>query len=167
MKTIITTILLASCLSIAAQDIEPKDAQQQPVGLDSMRYTLKQRELIQNRTTLEQRIRQEDEKRGVTIPGATPDEQEAANLTQDSLCLALRSQLTDINLQINELSALLAASGDSTQNQAGTTATTNTLPGTNTESVLPDGTTITLPARPTTGTSSTMQRIIQSVRDDR
>ncbi|MBR1378066.1 MAG: hypothetical protein IJ557_02930 [Bacteroidaceae bacterium] len=146
MKTIITTILLlASCLSLAAQDLEPKDAQQQPVDLDSMRYTLKQRELIQRRTTLEQQIRQEDERRGATVPGATPTEQEAANMAQDSICLALRSELVDVNLAIEELTA------------QGITTTTST-------PAMPDASTITLPAQPTTNTRPTLRDIIDSVR---
>ena len=130
--------MLLACLSLSAQDMEPKDTQQQPVDIDSMRYTLKQRELIQQRAELEEQIRQEDARRGAIADGAILQEQEAANLKQDSICLALRSRLTDIDLELAELNERQQVADTATQ-----------------------------PSQPTTGATSAMQRIIQTVREDR
>lgn len=53
---------------------------------------------------LEKEIKVEDGKRNSQIAGVSPETLEIMNNRQDSICLALRSELVDIILEIKELS---------------------------------------------------------------
>lgn len=89
--------------------------------LDSVATAAQISSLEQQRTQLQTRIKQEDAKRGTKTDGVTPQTQEALNDRQDSLCLSLRSQLVDVELQLSELqtpasaSTPVASSGSNTQ----------------------------------------------------
>lgn len=66
---------------------------------------VKLKELNLRRESLQKRIETEDAKRNRHIDGVSAQVQEAADDRQDSLCLALRSQLVDAELELRELSA--------------------------------------------------------------
>lgn len=70
---------------------------------DTLRTRARQAELSLKRNQLKQRIAAEDKQRNLQMPGVTPEQMELINLRQDSLCLELRSQLTDIELEMAEL----------------------------------------------------------------
>lgn len=60
--------------------------------------------LHSKRDRLIKEIKSEDSKRNRQIAGVSPESMEIINDSQDSLCLALRSELTDVILEIKELS---------------------------------------------------------------
>ena len=70
---------------------------------DSTVNALKIKNLNIRKADLQNQIKIEDKKRNRTIEGGEPETMEAINDKQDSICLALRSELTDIQLELNEL----------------------------------------------------------------
>ncbi|MCD8291357.1 MAG: hypothetical protein LUC91_07635 [Prevotella sp.] len=76
---------------------------QKPTKTDSIAKAVRLNTLNQRKTSLEDSIKTEDKKRGRTIEGVTPESNERMNATQDSICLALRSKLVDVELEIAEL----------------------------------------------------------------
>lgn len=70
---------------------------------DSTVNALKIKNLNIRKADLQKQIKIEDKKRNRTIEGVEPETMEAINDKQDSICLALRSELTDIQLELNEL----------------------------------------------------------------
>lgn len=144
--TLIALLFVLSASRLTAQTESAKEVAEQPVRLDSLRYNLRLRELTARRDALTQTITQADSRRGITLDGATPAEQEAYNMEQDSVCLDLRSQLVDINLEIDELTAQGPVQQTSTPNVA--------LPATNT---------VTLPALPATTHRPSLREIKESV----
>lgn len=72
---------------------------------DTLRTRIRTAELTLQHTQLKQRIAAEDKKRNSQIAGVVPEQMELINLRQDSLCLALRSQLTEVELEIKELAS--------------------------------------------------------------
>lgn len=92
-------------LSASAQN-EEKAA---PLRVDSVSLQLKIQQLEQQKSKLAKKIEAEDRKRNQTIAGVSVENMEIINLRQDSLCLALRSEMTDIELNINEQKAALHA----------------------------------------------------------
>ncbi|MCF0196640.1 MAG: hypothetical protein HUK03_05325 [Bacteroidaceae bacterium] len=59
--------------------------------------------LKKQRAALEEKIKVEDKKRNRQVAGVTQESMEQINLTQDSICLELRSRLATVNLEIEEL----------------------------------------------------------------
>lgn len=72
---------------------------------DTLRTRVRMAELTVQRTQLKQRIAVEDKKRNSQVAGVTPEHMELINLRQDSICLVLRSQLTEVELEIKELAS--------------------------------------------------------------
>lgn len=70
---------------------------------DSAVYKIKIEELTIKKKKLEKQIAIEDKKRNANTPGVTAETQELLNDRQDSICLGLRSQLVDIELELKEL----------------------------------------------------------------
>lgn len=70
---------------------------------DSTIIAIKVKEINIKKTSLQKQISIEDAKRGRNIEGVTPERQEILNDKQDSICLELRSQLIDIELELNEI----------------------------------------------------------------
>ena len=64
---------------------------------------LKIKNLNIRKADLQKQIKMEDKKRNRAIDGVDPETMEAINDKQDSICLALRSELSDIQLELNEL----------------------------------------------------------------
>lgn len=56
-------------------------------------------------------IKLQDAKRNRQIPDVAPEAMEEINDRQDSLCLALRSELVDVTLEIKELTTDVASPG--------------------------------------------------------
>ena len=65
----------------------------------------KSMELNAKKEILVKLIETEDAKRNQSISGVTPETQEMLNDRQDSICLALRSQLLSIKLELEEIAA--------------------------------------------------------------
>lgn len=95
----IHTLLLAACATlcatVAAQALTPNPADTTTL--------IRARELNRRKIELQQQIAAEDAKRNRQINGVAPETQERLNDRQDSVCLALRSQLTTVELELREL----------------------------------------------------------------
>lgn len=70
---------------------------------DTLKVQLKIKELKQTEISLKKRIETEDKKRNQNIDGVSEISMNEINERQDSVCLDLRSQLVDIQLQVKEL----------------------------------------------------------------
>ena len=70
---------------------------------DSIAMVLKIKTLSEKEEALKNRIKEEDGKRNAVYNGVSPETQERMNDRQDSLCLDLRSQLVDVQLEIKEV----------------------------------------------------------------
>ena len=70
---------------------------------DTLKVLIKVKELKQKELALKQKIETEDKKRNQTIAGVSEVSMAAINERQDSICLDLRSQLVDVQLQVKEL----------------------------------------------------------------
>lgn len=113
--------------SANAQD-EEKAA---PLRVDSVSLQLKIQQLEQQKSRLAKKIEAEDRKRNQAIAGVSAENMEIINFRQDSLCLALRSEMTDIELNIDEHKAALHALATPTEvipNSSAATTTQQTNP---------------------------------------
>lgn len=70
---------------------------------DTVIVQIKIKELKQTEATLKKRIETEDKKRNRNIEGVSETSMDEMNQRQDSVCLDLRSQLVDVQLQVKEL----------------------------------------------------------------
>ena len=70
---------------------------------DTVIVQIKIKELKQTEATLKKRIETEDKKRNRNIEGVSETSMDVINQRQDSVCLELRSQLVDVQLQVKEL----------------------------------------------------------------
>ena len=70
---------------------------------DSLARATRIHNLKLRKESLEKDIRTEDRKRNRQIAGVSPETLEEMNNRQDSICLALRSQLVDVTLELKEL----------------------------------------------------------------
>lgn len=70
---------------------------------DTIKVQVKIKELKQTELTLKKRIATEDKKRNQNIEGVAETSMDEINQRQDSICLELRSQLVDVQLQVKEL----------------------------------------------------------------
>lgn len=71
---------------------------------DSLTTVLKLNSLQSKKESLQKEIKLQDAKRNQQIAGVSAETMENINNRQDSLCLALRSELVDVILEIKELS---------------------------------------------------------------
>ena len=81
------------------------NAQGQTSQNDSTVNAVKIKNLKNRKAVLQKQIAVEDKKRNVVIEGVSPETLEKKNDMQDSICLELRSELTDIELELKELGA--------------------------------------------------------------
>ena len=79
-------------------------AQSVPSRNDSIAATLRLHALQSRREKLQNEIKMQDAKRNKQVVGVAPETLEEMNDVQDSICLALRSELVDIVLEIKEVS---------------------------------------------------------------
>lgn len=70
---------------------------------DTVKVQVKIKLLKQTEATLKKCIETEDKKRKQNIEGVSETSMDVMNQRQDSICLDLRSQLVDVQLQIREL----------------------------------------------------------------
>lgn len=91
-------IFAAFAISAAAQNVSQNQSRQ-----DSTLTAIKVEELQRKRVSLVERIKIEDAKRDQNTSGVAPETQELLNDRQDSVCLALRSQLVSVELELKEL----------------------------------------------------------------
>lgn len=83
----------------------PAFAQNRPQADEATVNAIKVKELTLKKESLLKKIAAEDAKRDQSINGVAPETQEMLNDRQDSVCLALRSQLVSVNLELKELTA--------------------------------------------------------------
>ena len=102
--TTILGILLISTAALAQNSQSTVPAQDtQDVSQDSTLIALKIKELNARKEALAKQIKAEDAKRNRAVHGVSPETQEILDDKQDSICLALRSQLVAVNLELKEL----------------------------------------------------------------
>ena len=88
--------------AVVADSTATAPAQVPSVTIDTVR-TAQLQGLLAQRQTLRKQIGEAEARRDMQLPaGSTPESQEEYRRQQDSLCLCLKSQLTDIDLQIGE-----------------------------------------------------------------
>ena len=117
-KIILPLAIVAMSLSMAhgispQTGTQPTDTQQanlqQVIKTDSIATALRLKTLQSKRESLQKEIKAQDAKRNKQIPGVSAETLEEMNNRQDSICLALRSELTDVILEIRELSPSVAS----------------------------------------------------------
>lgn len=85
---------------------------------DTVKVQVKIKELKQTEVTLKKRIEIEDKKRNQNIEGVSEISMNDINERQDSICLDLRSQLVDVQLQVKELELSIKPATNLTTEQA-------------------------------------------------
>lgn len=100
----ICLLAFASFTTASAQGQTAASAQDKARS-DSAVNALKVKNLRAQITALDKQIKQEDAKRNKTVLGVSPEQLEIMNDRQDSVCLALRSQRTDKELELKEITA--------------------------------------------------------------
>ena len=98
-------LLYAISVGMILFSIECKAQHLQTAQNDSTVNAIKINNLKNQKTALQKRIAVEDKKRNAVIEGVSPETLEKRNERQDSICLELRSELTSIELELNELGA--------------------------------------------------------------
>lgn len=78
-------------------------AQTAPAQNDSIAVALKLKGLQNRKGQLQKEIKAQDAKRNRQIAGVSPETLEEMNIRQDSICLVLRSELTDVMLEMREV----------------------------------------------------------------
>lgn len=76
---------------------------------DSIKTAVRLKTLQNKKESLQKEIKSQDAKRNKQISGVSPETMEEMNNRQDSVCLALRSELTEVMLEIKELSPNVAS----------------------------------------------------------
>lgn len=103
-------ILFCSVIGLANASAQTK--------ADTVKVQIKIKELKQTEATLKKRIETEDKKRNRNIEGVSETSMDEINQRQDSVCLDLRSQLVDVQLQIKELELSIKPDATLAPNQA-------------------------------------------------
>ena len=117
-------LIFALPLVMAARLVMPSQAagREATTGTDSITTAIRLNTLNKQRQDLQDSIKVADAARNASIDGVSPERMEQINDQQDSLCLALRSRLVSVELEIEEItpdrvpSQLLQQYGDMLQN---------------------------------------------------
>ena len=117
-------LIFALPLVMAAMLVMPSQAagREATTGTDSITTAIRLNTLNKQRQDLQDSIKVADAARNASIDGVSPERMEQINDQQDSLCLALRSRLVSVELEIEEItpdrvpSQLLQQYGDMLQN---------------------------------------------------
>lgn len=108
MKLAIVKIIVAFAIGIISTDVFAQSNVTSNDTIissnDSILNAMKLNALKLKKETLTKMIKEADNKRNSQIAGVSADRMESMNNYQDSVCLALRSDLTDVILEIKELS---------------------------------------------------------------
>lgn len=107
-QLVLCMIIACACAAtVAAQgkgQPKPRVAVCTPVvANDTITMNLKLKTLFNKEIALKNKIKEEDGKRNAVYNDVSPETQEMLNDRQDSICLDLRSQLIDVQLEILEL----------------------------------------------------------------
>lgn len=102
MKNIKILLLAAVGLLFAAAEVK---AQGTAAQNDSTVTAIKIKNLNKRKAQLQKQIAAEDKKRNNVTEGATPETQERRRDRQDSICLQLRSDLVEVELELKEMGA--------------------------------------------------------------
>lgn len=94
-------IALMTCI-FALMAVAPVHTMAQKDANETMTIVRKN-SLESKKAELEKRIAAEDRKREQHLEGVSRKNMEILNLRQDSICLQLRSELTDVELELKEL----------------------------------------------------------------
>lgn len=105
MKRIILPIAIIAIAEFSSFAMSPQTSTSRS---DSIATAVKLNSLQSKKYKLENEIKIADGKRNSQIAGVSPETLEAINNRQDSICLALRSELVDVILEIKELSSDVA-----------------------------------------------------------
>lgn len=103
-------LLLYTTIAIASLVGNDAFAQSTHVRNDSIAANLKLNGLRSKRDKLQKEIKIQDAKRNIRTNGVAPETLEEMNDRQDSVCLALRSELVDVILEIKENSVDIPSS---------------------------------------------------------
>ena len=108
MKRYITTaVILALCAmsSIHADDKKKLvlSTSNNAAAVDSVAHLKSLKTLEAKEKNLQKRLDEEMQKRNATFSGASAEVLEEMNDRQDSLCLAIKSQIVDVQLQIRDI----------------------------------------------------------------
>lgn len=103
-------LLLYTTIAIASLVGNNAFAQSTHVRNDSIAANLKLNGLRSKRDKLQKEIKIQDAKRNIQTNGVAPETLEEMNDRQDSVCLALRSELVDVILEIKENSVDIPSS---------------------------------------------------------
>lgn len=109
MKKIILSLAVVAMSLSMAQEVSAQIATQPTAKNDSIATALRLNTLQSKKGSLQKEIKVQDAKRNRQISGVSAETLEEMNNKQDSLCLALRSELVDVILEIKELSPSVAS----------------------------------------------------------
>lgn len=102
-------VLFAFALVSALPSMAQKVSAQTTAKEDSVATCIMQKTLQEKKEKLLREIKVQDAKRNKQIEGVSVETMEEMNDKQDSLCLALRSELVDVILEIKEISPNVAS----------------------------------------------------------
>jgi uncharacterized small protein (DUF1192 family) len=132
MKKYIGCILFVAlgCMALCARTQTqtaglPQQSQQSQSAMDSIAVSLRVKTLEGRKADLTQKIAEAEAQRNIQVAGASAATLEALNDRQDSLCLALRSQLVNVELELGELKPDAASASALQQLLNSTNATSN------------------------------------------
>lgn len=97
-------VIAAAALSGTGTMAQTEPTAVRPAATDSVTIARRLDDLKTKRERLQKEIKEQDRKRDRQIAGVAPERLEEMNDRQDSLCLALRSELTEVILEIREIS---------------------------------------------------------------
>lgn len=101
---IIMCVCAVTVVAQGKQELKPRIATSTPTAVnDTIAMNLKLKTLFNKETVLKNKIKEEDSKRNAVYNEVSPETQEMLNDRQDSICLDLRSQLVDVQMEILEL----------------------------------------------------------------
>lgn len=101
---IIMCVCAVTVVAQGKQELKPRIATSAPTAVnDTIAMNLKLKTLFNKETVLKNKIKEEDSKRNAVYNEVSPETQEMLNDRQDSICLDLRSQLVDVQMEILEL----------------------------------------------------------------
>lgn len=109
MKKIILSLAIVAMSLSMAQVVSAQTAAQTTVKNDSIATALRLNTLQSKKESLQKEIKVQDSKRNKQISGVSAETLEEMNNKQDSICLALRSELVDVILEIKEISPSVAS----------------------------------------------------------
>jgi Na+-translocating ferredoxin:NAD+ oxidoreductase RnfG subunit len=118
-KLLLVNVLVALTITASAQTATTVN--------DTITNAIKVSQLIQRKAKIRQLLKVEDSKRNQTYNGVAPETQESLNDRQDSICLELRSQMVEVELELKEVNpdGMLPVATISTHNKINSSKATS------------------------------------------